>query len=684
MDARPRARGFTAARIVALAVIGLLALGLVYIGRPDGAPVAVPDGAKAGDLALEPCTYDTEEGSLDADCGTLVVPENRRDPGSDLIALPVTRIRATGTDPAEPIFRLNGGPGVTNMSFPTASRMTDRHDVVLVGYRGVDSSTVLDCPEVESALRRSADFAGEESFRRYGSALTDCARRLADEGVDLDGYSLPQRVDDLEAARQALGYNKINLISTSAGTRTAMIYAWRHPGSLHRSVMIAANPPGHFLWDPATVDDQLRYYAGLCGKDGGCAARTADLAGSMAATSADMPDRWWFLPIKEGNVRAGTLQGMFHATDAAAPLNAPTTIDAWLAAAGGDPSGFWALSVLADLVFPESFVWGEFAASGAIDTEAVRAYYASGGDAGSILGDEVNFLWAGGQLGEAWPASPDYADYRQMRPSQVETLVVGGTVDFSTPARFATDELLPALPNGRQVILAELGHTADFWAHQPEAGERLLNGFFDRGEVDDSGYDTREVDFEVGTLSMPTIAKILFGTLAGFALIAIALLAGMARRVHRRGGFGPRTGAVLRALAPVIVGIGGWFLAILVVSSVWPALFGSLAVAVVSMGVAVALCVYLAWVHRDWTPRTRYRGLAAALAGSLLGAWLGSHAAEGLAGTLTALVGATLTANLALLTLDILRDTLDTLDTRDALDTLRDRRRAPAPRGTLP
>ncbi|WP_219469644.1 alpha/beta fold hydrolase [Nonomuraea rhizosphaerae] len=642
--------------------------GLVYLGLPKGSRTEVPEGARADQLtAVQACTYL----DLAADCGTLVVPENRRNPASKLIALPVVRVRATGANPAEPIFRLGGGPGKSNMSFPAASRLAARHDVVLVGYRGADGSAVLDCPEVVSALRSSADLAGEESSRRYGDAFAGCARRLTEEGHDLGGYSLPQRVDDLEAARRALGYGRIDLISESAGTRTAMIYAWRHPRSIHRSAMIAVNPPGHYLWDPAVTDDQLGHYAGLCAKDAGCAARTGDLAASMRATSADMPRRWGPLPIKEGNVRAATLWGMFHTTEAAAPLNAPTMIDAWLSAAGGDPSGFWAMSVLADLTFPQSFVWGESAASGAIDAPAVNAYYARGGDPGSILGNAASdFLWGGGRLTKAWPASPDYSGYQQVRPTDVETLMIGGTVDFSTPAQVATDELLPALPNGRQVVLAELGHSADFWAYRPEAGDRLLGAFFDRGEVDDSLYAPRKVNF-TSSITMSGIAWLLVGVMGGFALIAVVLLVWMGRR----SGFTPRAGAWLRVVAPVVAGLGGWFLSVLVAASLWPAWYGSPVVAVVSMGVAAGLAVHLACDRPTGQPRpvrrlgsarrlsparrpgsVRRPGLVVAPAGSLLGAWLGSLAAEGITGALTALVGAVLAANLAVLVLAIARD----------------------------
>jgi hypothetical protein len=96
--------------------------------------------------------------------------------------------------------------------------------------------------------------------------------------ADLAGYGLAQRVDDLEAARRALGYGRIDLPSESAGTRTAMIYSWRYPKSIHRSVMIGVNPPGHFLWDAKTTDEQIRKYSALCAKDDSCRKRTDDLA----------------------------------------------------------------------------------------------------------------------------------------------------------------------------------------------------------------------------------------------------------------------------------------------------------------------------------------------------------------------------------------------------------------------
>ena len=202
------------------------------------------------------------------------MPENRADPHSRLIALPVIRIRAHSAHPGDPIFRLQGGPGKPNMSFADASRFTANHDVVLVGYRGVDGSSVLNCPEVTAALENSADFLGQKSLDAYSNAFRSCAKRLEANGVDLAGYTLPERVDDLEAARKALGYHQIDLLSESAGTRTAMIYSWRYPTAIHRSVMIGVNPPGNFVWYPKTIDEQIGRYAALCAQAASCRSRT--------------------------------------------------------------------------------------------------------------------------------------------------------------------------------------------------------------------------------------------------------------------------------------------------------------------------------------------------------------------------------------------------------------------------
>lgn len=654
----PTTRSFTPARIVALTAIGLLVLGLAYLhfGSDDGS-VSVPEGAHAGQLTLEPCRYGTEQGSYTADCGTLVVPENRADARSRLIALPVTRIRARSEHPGTPVFRLEGGPGITNMRFSKASRIAENRDVVLVGYRGVDGSVRLDCREVSSALKRSADFLGKSSFRAYTNAFRACAKRLQADSVDLAGYGLPQRVDDLEAARKALGYGRIDLLSESAGTRTAMIYAWRYPKSIHRSVMIGVNPPGHFLWYPKTTDELVRRYARLCAEDDACSRRTGDLAASLKRTAADMPDRFWFLPIRKGNARIAGFYGLMESTSEAAPLSAPMTLNASISAARGDSSGLWFESTLADFAFPEAFVWGDVAAVGRADTRAAERYFSSAQRGGSVLGNPgTEFLFAGGGLVSAWPANPTENEYTRVRTSKVETLLVGGTLDFATPPQAATKELLPYLPNGRQVVLAELGHTTSFWTEQPKASTRLLNAFLDSGKVDDSLYTHQGVDF-TPEVTQTALGKGIAGAMIGFALIVPLSLLLMWRRGRKRGGFGRKASAALRSVYLVVLGLGGWFIGLMIVLVALPTVpLDDELLAGLSIGLPVGPGTYFSWVDGDRPTMARRLGLSGATASALVGAWLGFHATSGLLAVVTTIVGAAVGANVVLLALDIARD----------------------------
>ena len=168
MDTRTYSTRFGPGRIVALGLIALALAGLAYLRFSGESTVSVPSGAHAGQLTLHQCT--TYRG-LAADCGTLVVPENRHEAHSRLIALPVTRIHARTAATREPVFRLQGGPGLTNMHFPDASRFAGDRDVVLVGYRGVDGSSVLDCPEADSAIRHARDLLGSAYFTAYAQGL---------------------------------------------------------------------------------------------------------------------------------------------------------------------------------------------------------------------------------------------------------------------------------------------------------------------------------------------------------------------------------------------------------------------------------------------------------------------------------------------------------------------------------
>ncbi|MGD8815147.1 MAG: alpha/beta fold hydrolase [Anaerolineales bacterium] len=518
-------------RSVMLVIGSALLMSMLLAGcGGDDEQISVPTGAQAGDLlGLETCAYEVDGEEYPADCGTLIVPENRNDPTSRLIALPVVRVRAAGENPDEPIFRFAGGAGLSNMTFKLTPWFLEDHDVVLVGYRGVDGSVRLDCPEVAAEFRRAGgeDMLNQAALEALAASFANCANRLEGEGVDLAGYTVTELIDDMEAARLALGYDRINLFSWSWGTDVARIYSYMYPEHIHRSVMIGVDVPGGVIHEAETVDTLLGYYAELCAQDAVCSTRTNDLAETMRTVSHDMPELWLLLPINPGLMKAVTSNFLELTSEA------PSIIDVWLSAAEGDASGMAALSIIGRYVYAGASVWGHNAAlrSSMGEFDATRDYLAELNPPDSIIGSPATTVAYAEYT--AWPAHLIPEEYRMIQASDVETLLISGSIDFDTPAELARDVLLPSLSNGQQVILSEFGHVSDIASRQPEALRHLLINYYATGVSDDSLYVYQEVDFEVG-FGFPEQAKLAVAVMVLLPIGLVALVWFVVRKRRRR------------------------------------------------------------------------------------------------------------------------------------------------------
>ena len=90
----------------------------------------------------------------------------------------------------------------------------------------------------------------------------------------------------------------------------------------------------------------------------------------------------------------------------------------------------------------------------------------------------------------------------------------------------------------------------------------------------------------------------------------------------------------------------------------WPSVpIASEPMAIASIAAPVALAVYAAWVHITWSGSLKTEGLGAAVVGAAIGTWLGLHEVSGLFSAFTAVLGAVLGANLAVLVRDLVRGT---------------------------
>jgi hypothetical protein len=169
------------------------------------------------------------------------------------------------------------------------------------------------------------------------------------------------------------------------------------------------------------------------------------------------------------------------------------------------------LSLSCDLVLPRLFVWGDFMAKAvSADFEPGRDYAVELDPPFAALGSPLSLLFFGG--GPGWPARLIPEEDRRVVPSAVETLLVGGALDVSTPADVATRELLPHLARGHQIVAPGTGHVDDLWGLHHDALNQLLSRFFGDGIVE-ARFDAPPADPRV-RFGLPEIARALDGVTA--------------------------------------------------------------------------------------------------------------------------------------------------------------------------
>lgn len=440
---------------------------------------------------FSPCQWSTQsELEVTASCGDVTVPLDANNPDSGSLVLPVVILPAKNEAKFDPIFLLKGGPGASNIWQSPLDWMFLDQDLVMIGYRGADGPIELQCRDFNDAqLGDGSDLLSEQSLKKFSAAVKHCVTQLQDQGIHLHLYTIMQVMDDIEFFRQHLGYTKINLLSESYGTRVALLYGWKYPNSINRSVMIGVNPPGHFVWEPQLIDKQLHYMAKLCRRDDYCSNRTDDLAATMKRVSHEMPSTWLGWPIDRGMVNFIGINMLYNRGSAA------MLYDSFLAADDGDASGLALITLLYRLQirFGDPQPIGDLFSKGFIDYDETRDYSVEMNPPDSIMGSPMSELLMA--AGPEWPTSDIPTEYRNVQMSEVHTLMINGSIDFSTPIENARDELLGTLVNGHLVELKELGHVGDVYYNQPDAAKNLIVRFLHEGVIDQSKFHYAPFDF---------------------------------------------------------------------------------------------------------------------------------------------------------------------------------------------
>ena len=227
-------------------------------------------GTAASSIALKPCQVPNLKG--EAKCGTLTVFENRATGKGRKIDMNVLVLPATSQQrEPDPLFYFAGGPGSAATEdapgiAPIFAKIHEHRDLVFIDQRGTGKSNPLNCDLFDPAYPQSY----LEAFFPV-EAVKKCREQLEPK-ADLTLYTTNIAMDDIDDVRAALGYEQINLVGASYGTRAALVYLRRHPKHVRAVVLQGVAPTNQFmpLHFPQDTERALQGVLSECEADAAC------------------------------------------------------------------------------------------------------------------------------------------------------------------------------------------------------------------------------------------------------------------------------------------------------------------------------------------------------------------------------------------------------------------------------
>jgi pimeloyl-ACP methyl ester carboxylesterase len=413
---------------------------------------ATPAQSPTPTLALEDCSL---AGNLKAQCGTLAVPEDYAQPQGRTLSLNIAVIPAVSRSPQpDPLFLVAGGPGQAAIEaypqvFFAFEAINQDRDIVLVDQRGTGESNPLRCfqPDDERVLDEAAVIA----------ELKQCPARL--EG-DLRRYTTEIAMQDLDAVRAALGYERINIYGASYGTRAALTYLRLYPERVRSLVLDSVVSADFTIYLSASQDGQraLDLLFARCEAEADCAAAFPDLRAEFAqvlqrleaeSPAITLPNPVTGKPLSltlTRRVFVSTIFNSLYSPEFVSIL--PLGIHTAFEKNDFGPLLTQAASLEAGL-YDGMFYSVVCAEDAPFITQANAEAMAS-----ETFGDQTLALR---EVCAAWPQGAISAAMRQPVTSDVSVLLLSGQADPITPPQYA-DEVAKTLPNSLHLIAPGMGH----------------------------------------------------------------------------------------------------------------------------------------------------------------------------------------------------------------------------------
>ena len=362
----------------------------------------------------------------------------------------------------DPVFLLAGGPGQSAIELAGSavrllSRLGNRRDLVLVDQRGTGKSAPLACAEIVPTAPLFEVFDPVRQMQR----LADCRGSLQKLPYgDLRHYTTWVAMQDLDAVRQALGAEQINLVGASYGTRAALEYLRQFPTRVRRAVLDGVAPPDMVLPVASSSDNQVALDAVLkaCEIETPCQQRYPALRQDWKRLLSSLPrDVQVIHPVTGVPEKLGLTRDLLLAL-VRAPLYSP-------AMAAGLPMALHeaAQGRLGPLLGLASALGGrrlgrihEGMHFAVVCSEDLPRLALSTDSPGADFADSFSRLYR--EVCAGWPGGPVPAAFYTVPVAAAPVLLLSGGADPVTPPRHAQRTAQALGAAARHVVVPQAGH----------------------------------------------------------------------------------------------------------------------------------------------------------------------------------------------------------------------------------
>jgi pimeloyl-ACP methyl ester carboxylesterase len=117
-------------------------------------------------------------------------------------------------------------------------------DIVMFNQRGtLAASPELFCSETIEGMAELVSLPYDEATAMSIALLRDCYQRLESEGINFSAFNSLENANDMDAIRQALGYEDYNFYGVSYGTLLGFHLMRSQPEGLRTVILDGVLPP---------------------------------------------------------------------------------------------------------------------------------------------------------------------------------------------------------------------------------------------------------------------------------------------------------------------------------------------------------------------------------------------------------------------------------------------------------